>query len=79
MFKLRLQDVWPVTIIYDPALGAIMVSKRREEENRAILESEKAMSDMTVDDRTDRVCPRCAIATSLRRCPKCGSDTLPME
>lgn len=56
-----------------------MVSKRREEENRAILESEKAMSDMTVDDRTDRVCPRCAIATSLRRCPKCGSDTLPME
>ncbi len=56
-----------------------MVSKRREEENRTLLESEKAMSDMVADDRTDRVCPKCVVATSLRRCPKCGSETFPME
>lgn len=56
-----------------------MVSKRREEESRMLLESEKAMSNMAIDDRTDRVCPRCVVATSLRKCPKCGSETFPME
>jgi hypothetical protein len=56
-----------------------MVSKRREEEARMLLESERAMSNMFEDDRTDRVCPGCAIATSLRICRKCGRETLPME
>ena len=67
------------TNLYGLAIGADMVSKRRDEEARMILESEKAMSNMIEDDRTDRVCPRCAIATSLKRCPKCGGETLPME
>lgn len=57
----------------------IMVSKRRDEENRNLLESEKAMSNMVEDDRTDRVCHRCAIATSLKKCPKCGGETAKME
>jgi len=57
----------------------IMVSKRREEEARRVLASEKAMSNMIEDDRTDRVCPRCAIATSLKKCPKCGGETVPMD
>lgn len=56
-----------------------MVSKRRDEENRNLLESEKAMSNMVEDDRTDRVCHRCAIATSLKKCPKCGGETAKME
>jgi hypothetical protein len=56
-----------------------MVSKRREEEARRVLASEKAMSNMIEDDRTDRVCPRCAIATSLKKCPKCGGETVPMD
>ena len=56
-----------------------MVSKRRDEEARMLLESEKAMSNIIQDDRTDRVCPRCAIATSLKICRKCGGETFPME
>jgi len=56
-----------------------MVSKRREEESRRLLESEKAMSDMLKDDRTHMFCPRCAVATSLRKCPKCGGETIRME
>ena len=56
-----------------------MVSKRREEESRMLLESEKAMSNIVQDDRTDRVCPSCAVATSLKKCPKCGGETIPME
>lgn len=56
-----------------------MASKRREEESRRLLESEKAMSNIVQDDRTDRVCPRCAVATSLKKCRKCGGETVPME
>jgi ribosomal protein S27AE len=56
-----------------------MVSKRREEESRMLLESEKALSNMMDDDRTDRVCPKCAIATVLKKCPKCGTETFSME
>ena len=56
-----------------------MASKRREEESRRLLESEKAMSNIVQDDRTDRVCPRCAVATSLKKCPKCGGETMPMD
>ncbi len=56
-----------------------MVSKRRQEENRMILESEKAMSNMIEDDRADRICPKCAIATSLAKCPKCRNETMKME
>ena len=56
-----------------------MASKRREEESKQLLESERAMSDMKVDDRTDRVCPKCVIATCLKKCPRCGSETFKME
>jgi len=56
-----------------------MVSKRREEESKMLLASEKAMSDITKDDRADRVCPKCVIATCLKRCPRCGSETFEME
>ena len=56
-----------------------MASRRRDDECRMIIESEKAMTDMTGDDRTDRVCPKCIVATSLRKCPRCGSETYPME
>ena len=64
---------------YGLCIGLPMASKRREEESRRLLESEKAMSDIVRDDRTDRVCPKCAVATSLKRCPKCSGETFPME
>lgn len=64
---------------YRVSIGLSMASKRREEESRRLLESEKAMSNLTQDDRTDRVCPKCAVATSLKRCPKCSGETFPME
>ena len=56
-----------------------MVSKRRIEESKMLLESEKAMSNMMDDDRSHRVCPVCAIMTCLKKCPKCGSDTIETE
>jgi hypothetical protein len=56
-----------------------MVSRRREEENRAILESERAMSDITEDDRANMFCINCMIATSLRKCPRCRAETALME
>ena len=79
MNRIQLKPKFPETVKYGSVIRASMVSKRREEENRTLLESEKAMSDMVADDRTDRVCPKCVVATSLRRCPKCGSETFPME
>ncbi len=60
-------------------IGLHMASKRREEESRRLLESEKAMSNIVQDDRTDRVCLRCAVATSLKKCPKCGGETVLMD
>jgi len=56
-----------------------MASNRRKEESKRLLESEKVMTDFMADDRTDRVCPKCAIATSLRKCPKCGAETIQMD
>ncbi len=56
-----------------------MVSKRRDEESKRLLESEKAMSNMIEDDRSQYFCPKCAIATVLKKCPKCGAETISME
>ncbi len=56
-----------------------MASKRQIEESRMLLESEKAMSNMIDDDRADRVCPVCAIMTCLKKCPKCGTETIDTE
>jgi hypothetical protein len=56
-----------------------MASRRQIEESRMLLESEKAMSNMVDDDRSDRVCPVCAIMTCLKRCPKCGAETIQTE
>jgi len=56
-----------------------MVSKRREEESKRLLETEKAMSNMIEDDRSQHFCPVCAIATVLKKCPKCGTETISME
>ena len=56
-----------------------MVSKRREEESRRILESEKAMSNIMDDDRSEYVCPKCAVMTSLKKCPKCKGETIHIE
>ena len=56
-----------------------MASKRREEESKKLLESEKAMSNMMEDDRSQRFCPRCAIATCLKTCSKCRGETIPFE
>ena len=67
------------TIIYGFCIGAPMASKRREEESKKLLESEKAMSNMMEDDRSQRFCPRCAIATCLKTCSKCRGETIPFE
>jgi hypothetical protein len=75
----QLTSVRSGTNKYGFGIQADMASKRREEESRRLLESEKVMSDMISDDRTDRFCPKCMVATSLRKCRKCGTETIPME
>ncbi len=56
-----------------------MASKRSEEDRKRSMRSEKIFSDILQDDRMDRVCPRCGIATCLKVCKKCGGETVKME
>jgi len=53
-----------------------MAQKKSDIESKALLDQERAFQNIEKDDRSNRVCPQCAIMTCLKKCPKCGSDTM---